>query len=102
MNTLDQTQHHDFPTTNRVIGSRLLNEVVLRRFCEVPQTQTSFVLTKICGDANESIHESRRSKAGHQRRQKQNIVRFKRRITLEGLILNFLRVGTLELGLITL
>lgn len=103
MNTLDQTQHHDFPTTNRVIGSRLLNEVVLRRFCfcEVPQTQTSFVLTEIRGAANESIHESRRSKAGHQRRQKQTIARFKRRITLQGLILNFLRVGTLDLGLIT-
>ena len=81
---LDQTQNHDFPIIKSTIGGGLLNGVARRRFCEVPHW--SFASTEIRGVATDSIRESRRcgpSFGGP------IIGRTRRRMTLEGLILNF-------------
>ena len=81
---LDPTQEHDFPIIQRAICGGLLNGVARWRFYKEPQT--SFAPTEIRDVANESIRESRRSEAQHQR---QNFVRSRRRMILEGLISNF-------------
>ena len=91
---LDQTQNHDFPTTNgRAIYSGLFNGVACRCCCEVQQT--SFASLEICYDPNEWISESRwfwQSVIG------QIIVRLSGRMTLEGRFLNFFAGWEFEVG----
>ena len=84
-NMLDQTQNHDFPTTKRAIGGGLLSGVGRRCFREV--LRTSLASTEIRGAATDSIGESRRCRRSFGG---PIVSRSKRRMTLEGLISNFL------------
>ena len=82
---LDRTPNRNFPTTKTAIGSGLLSGVVRRWCCEVPRT--FLASTEIHGAATDSIRKSRRCRRSFGG---PIVSRSKRRMTLEGLISNFL------------